>query len=77
MGRVIPRAVRFADRNDREHFPVLPLGQDPGCHEMLSRLRDHSRVDHVSSLERMEAEEVAQVRDLAAGSVAARWLPFR
>jgi hypothetical protein len=48
MGRVIPRAVRFADRNDREDFPVLPLGQDPGHHEMLSRLRDHSLVDHVS-----------------------------
>ena len=69
MGRVIQRAVRFADRNDREDFPVLPLGQDPGHHEMLSRLRDHSLVDHMSPLERMEAEEVAQVRDLAADRV--------
>ena len=67
MGRVIPRAVRFADRNDREDFP--PLSQDPKHHEMLSRLRDHSLVDHVSPLERMEAEEVAQVRDLAADRV--------
>jgi hypothetical protein len=36
---------------------------------MLSRLRDHSLVDHVSPLERIEAEEVEQVRDLAADRV--------